>query len=121
MTELFVILTACPPEHADAIATHLVTGQHAACVSALPGAMSTYRWQAPGQAEATVQREAETLLLVKVPQHALDRCLAALQAVHPYDVPELVVLPAERVSAPYLAWAVAMTAGLPDTAQAQSR
>ena len=56
MTELFVILTACPPDHADAIATHLVTGQHAACVSALPGAQSTYRWQAPGQAAAAARR-----------------------------------------------------------------
>lgn len=110
MSELAVILTSCAPAHADAIAAHLIEGQFAACVSALPGAVSTYRWQ--GQ----VQREAETLLLIKVPQRALDACLAALTAVHPYEVPELVVLDAAQVNASYLAWAVAMTSAPPNTA-----
>ena len=99
--QLYVILTACPPENADALATHLIAGQFAACVSALPGALSTYRWQ------GAVQRETETLLLVKVPHAALERCMAAIQAVHPYEVPELVVLPAEQVATSYLAWAQA--------------
>ncbi len=109
MTALFVVLTACPPDHADRLADALIAGQHAACVTALPGARSTYRWQ------GAVQHEVETLLLVKVVAAQLDACLAALETLHPYEVPELVVLPAERVNAAYLAWA---SSGLPDTAQA---
>ncbi len=104
MTTLCVVLTSCPPDRADAIAAHLIDGHFAACVSVVPGAVSTYRWQ--GQ----LQRETEALLLVKVPQPSLERCLAALTAVHPYAVPELVVLAAQDVNASYLAWAMAMTA-----------
>ena len=111
MSGLVVILTSCPPDRADAIATHLVEGRHAACVSALPNAQSTYIWQ------GKLQREVETLLLVKVPREGLDACLAALTAVHPYAVPELLVLPAERVNAGYLAWALGTISGPPDRAQ----
>ncbi len=106
MSELFVILTSCPAAAADGIATHLVEGQFAACVSALPGALSTYRWN------GEVQRDQETLLLIKVPEPALDACIAALEAVHPYEVPEIVALPAARVNASYLAWARQMVPGV---------
>ena len=109
MSELSVILTSCPKADANWLAALLVEGLHAACVSAIPGAQSTYRWK------GEVRRERETLLLIKVPQAALEGCIAALEAAHPYDVPEIVVLPAERVNANYLAWAQASTAGLPDT------
>ena len=112
MSELSVILTACPEANADSLAAYLVEGRFAACVSALPGAQSTYRWQ------DEVRRDAETLLLIKVPHAGLDDCIAALEAIHPYAVPEIVVLPSERVNTSYLAWAVAMTVGQPDTAPA---
>ena len=109
MSELVVILTSCPPDKADGIAAHVVEGRFAACVTALPNARSTYRWQ--GQ----VQQENETLLLVKVPRAGLDACLAALTAVHPYEVPELLVLPVAGVNPSYLAWATASLCDPPST------
>lgn len=96
---LYVILSSCPATAADAIARGLVEQRVAACVSALPGAVSTYRWQ------DSVQCEAETLLLIKVPGERLDACMAALAVLHPYEVPEIVALPADRVAQGYLAWA----------------
>lgn len=100
---LSVILSSCPPDAAERIAAHLVEGRHAACVSVLPNARSTYRWQ--GQ----IQHDTEALLLVKVPTERVTACLEALRQVHPYTVPELVVLAAAQVAESYLAWAVAET------------
>ena len=96
---LYVIVSSCPAHAADAIAQGLVQARVAACVIALPGARSTYRWQ--GQ----VAHEAETMLLIKVPRAQLEACMAALRALHPYEVPEIVALPAAAVDAAYLAWA----------------
>ena len=102
---LDLILSSCPPDQAQAIADALVSRQVAACVSIVPGALSTYRWQ------GAVQHDAESLLLIKVPSEHRAACLAALQQVHPYAVPELVVLSATEVGAAYLAWAREVTAG----------
>lgn len=106
--ELAVVLTACPPHAAEQLAELLVAQRLAACVTALPGGQSTYRWQ------GAIQREPETLLLIKVPRPAVAACVAALEAAHPYEVPEVVVLSAAEVSAAYLAWAFA-ACDLPST------
>jgi periplasmic divalent cation tolerance protein len=101
---LDLILSSCPPEQAQAIADALIERQVAACVSIVPAALSTYRWQ------GAVHHDAESLLLVKVPTELRAACLAALQEVHPYTVPELVVVSAAEVGAGYLAWAREVTA-----------
>lgn len=99
-----VILSSCPPDKAEAIASALVERQVAACVSVLPGAVSTYRWQ------GAVQREAEHLLLIKVPESGLERCVALLTEVHPYEVPEILALPVAHANASYAQWAREMVA-----------
>ncbi len=100
---LSVIISSCPPDQAQRIADALLEQRVAACVSALSGVTSTYRWQ--GQ----LQRDPETLLIIKTPTDQVSACMAALQAVHPYSVPEMVVLAADRVSEAYLQWAIAET------------
>ena len=99
-----IVLTSCPPDRGDAIAAALVEARVAACVSQLRGAVSTYRW------DGAVCHEAETLLLIKTPRDCLDACTAALRGVHPYEVPEIVVLHAADVASSYLAWAQAACA-----------
>lgn len=96
---LEIILSSCPPEHAPAVADGLVGQRVAACVSILPGAVSTYRWK------GEIQRESESLLLIKVPVEKREACVEALRALHPYTVPEIVVLRAQDVAPTYLAWA----------------
>jgi periplasmic divalent cation tolerance protein len=95
-----IILSNCPPERADDIASTLVEERLAACVTALAGARSTYRWQ------GKVEREGETTLLVKTSAATLERCTARLRALHPYECPEIVVLTpdVEASFAPYVAW-----------------
>jgi len=90
--------TVGKPEDASRIARALVERRLAACVNVVPGLTSVYRWK--GQIES----EAESLLVIKTRRERVDELKAALAALHPYEVPELIVLPIEDGHAPYLAW-----------------
>ena len=98
-----VVLSSCPPGDADRLAAALVQARVAACVTILPGALSRYHWQ------GEVVTEAESLLLCKVPAVGVDALTAELQRLHPYSVPEILVLAAESALEAYAAWALAET------------
>lgn len=101
---VLLCLSSCPDEaSARAIAETLVDERLAACVSRLPGVQSSYRW------EGRVQHDAEVLLLIKTTADRLDALTARLQALHPYELPELVAVEATGGLAPYLAWVAAQT------------
>lgn len=92
-------LTTCPDmEVADAIASALVTEQLAACVNILPGARSVYEWQ--GQ----LHRDQELVLLIKSRADRLAALEVRLLELHPYELPELIVVPVLGGLAPYLSW-----------------
>lgn len=96
---VLVCLCACPDEaSAAAIAGALVQERLAACVSRLPAVRSTYRWQ--GQ----VEEAEEVLLLIKTTKDRLDDLIGRVQALHPYELPELIAVEAQGGLAPYLTW-----------------
>ena len=88
---------------APRIATSLVAGGFAACVNVVPGVLSVYRWR------GNLERARESLLVVKTTRSRLSACLARLVAVHPYEVPEALVLTPGTGLAAYLDWIVKMT------------
>lgn len=91
--------TTCPDRGtADLLARHLVERRLAACVTALPGAASTYRWR------GAVEHANECVLLIKTRRAVWVELEAAVQALHPYEVPELVAVPLTAGSKPYLDW-----------------
>jgi periplasmic divalent cation tolerance protein len=100
MRGMRIILSHCPPDKAETLAAALVEERLAACVNALPGVRSIYRWR------GAIEREAETTLLIKTSVPALERCIARLRALHPYAVPEIVVLTPDVAAsfAPYVQW-----------------
>lgn len=101
---VLLCLSSCPDEaSALAIAEALVDERLAACVSRLPAMQSSYRW------EGRVQHDAEVLLLIKTTADRLEALTARLQALHPYELPELVAVEAAGGLAPYLAWVAAQT------------
>ena len=102
---LRVILTNVPPAVADALARALVSEHVAACVNILPGVQSCYFW------EGEVVQDVECTLLIKTDEEVLERCIGRLVELHPYTVPEVVVLNPERVLEGYASWARAATAG----------
>lgn len=94
-----VVLCSCPPAAAERIARGLVE-RGAACVNVVPGLTSFYSW------EGALEREEESLLVIKAAVERLPGLQASLEELHPYELPEWVVLAPdeELTSAAYRAW-----------------
>jgi periplasmic divalent cation tolerance protein len=99
MSEPVVVLSTCETfDDARRIATHLVELRLAACVNILPGTTSVYRWK--DKTECT----SEVTLLIKSNRKLVAEIQREFRTIHPYEVPELVVLSIAGGSGPYLAW-----------------
>jgi periplasmic divalent cation tolerance protein len=105
MAEFLLVLTTVPDEAAgQTIAERLVADRLAACVTVSAAARSRYRW------EGKIVQDEERVVFIKTRRALYDRLEAALKAVHPYKVPEIIALPVERGSKAYLDWLAAETA-----------
>jgi len=69
-----------------------------ACGTLLSGAKSLYRW------EGKIKESSEVIALMKTNQDTMERCMARLQELHPYEVPEIAMLNPEAVSERYADW-----------------
>jgi periplasmic divalent cation tolerance protein len=97
--ETAIVLTTWPVEQdPGAMAVALVEERLAACVNLLPPMESVYRWQ------GTVERAAERQVVIKTTRQAVERLLARLASLHPYEVPEMLVLPVSGGGEAYLRW-----------------
>ena len=100
---LIVVQTTLPDEESAArLARSLVEDSLAACVQA-SAITSTYAW------EGGIERADEVRLDIKTRAARLDALTARLRADHPYDEPELIVLPVAWASEGYGAWVAAET------------
>ena len=93
-----VHLTAPDAETAHRLARLLVDEGLAACVQALPGVRSTYRW------EGQVETADEHLLLVKSTAEKFEAIRARVCAEHPYDTAEVLAVPVVAIDSRYAAW-----------------
>ena len=101
MDELILILTTMPDDtRADELAAALVGEKLAACVNVHGPMMSTYRWK------GAVEREAERQVVIKTTRGRLPALEARLKTLHPYELPEWIVIGAEA-SAAYGQWVIA--------------
>lgn len=99
MIEARIIISTINDQSAgEAIITQLVSEGLIACGNLLPSATSIYRWQ------GKIEREAEILLILKTQVERLSELEERYHRLHPYEVPEFVVLTPENVSKPYLQW-----------------
>ena len=100
VSDQFVIVLTTLPTDSDAekFASQLVEERLVACVSILPAMRSIYRW------DGAIERADERQLLLKTSSTRLAALEARVRALHPYDVPEFVVIPITRGSADYLSW-----------------
>ena len=97
--EVLACLCTCPDEtSARRIATALVEQRLAACVNLVPRLHSVYRWH------DAVEHADEVLLLVKTTRAALPALQARLQALHPYELPELLAVECAGGLPAYLGW-----------------
>lgn len=95
---LIVLTTVSNCADGEALAERIVEAKLAACVQLLPQMTSVYFW------EGKIQKEPEHLLLIKTLPEKYDALEAFIKANHGYTVPEIVAIPAERVSEQYLDW-----------------
>lgn len=93
-----VLTTAASEDQARILAQTLVEERLAACATLVPSVESIYRW------EGKIETARETLLLLKTTAGRLDALQSRLLELHSYQTPELLVLPVESASEPYLAW-----------------
>ncbi len=92
-----VMTTVGSDDEARSLCRSLVEGGLVACAQRVP-IESLYRW------EGELVEDRETLVLLKTRRARSAELMAALQAQHPYDVPEVIELPVTGGWPPYLRW-----------------
>lgn len=92
------LLTAPDLEVAERLVGALVEERVIACGNIIPALISIYRWQ------GAVERSGEVMIIVKTTAAEVPRLLERVPELHPYEVPEVLVLPVEAGYGPYLSW-----------------
>jgi periplasmic divalent cation tolerance protein len=97
--QFVIVLTTLPAEgDAEGFASQLVEERLAACVNVLPAMRSVYRWK------GSVERADERQLVIKTTAERVSALESRLKELHPYEVPEFVVLPIIAGSPAYLSF-----------------
>ena len=103
-TEVVIVWTTFPGDgDPAAFSQTLVSERLAACVTRQGGLQSVYRWR-DGVAAAT-----EYQLTIKTTVDRVVELERRVGELHPYDVPEFLILPVTSGSATYLDWVGAST------------
>ena len=97
---LWVLATTFPDRAAAlAAARQLVAERLAVCAQVGADLVSIYRWR------GELQEEAEVAVALKVRAESYEACAGRLAALHPYEVPQILGWPADRVGDAYGRWA----------------
>lgn len=99
ISDVAIVLTTLDAEaDAAALARTLVEEQLAACVNVLPPMTSVYRWK------GEVEHGREQQLIIKTTVARLAALETRLKTLHPYELPEFLILATAGGSGAYLAW-----------------
>ena len=93
-----VLTTLAADTDAAELARTLVDERLAACVNILPAMTSVYRWQ------GKVEQDHEQQMVIKTASDRVAALEARLRQLHPYELPEFLVLQVSGGSEAYLAW-----------------
>lgn len=106
LSDQFVLILTTFPADGDAqsLARTIVEERLAACVNILPPMTSVYRWQ--GEVEQAEERQ----LVIKTTGTNVDALRDRIKALHPYEVPEFLVLRITAGAPDYLSWLAASAA-----------
>ena len=98
MTPYIQVVTTLPDQAgAEELASHLLEQRLAACVQISP-CSSWYHWQ------GAIEQSHEMVSTIKSRRALFAELCAAIRAIHPYDVPEILASPVIDGSDAYLAW-----------------
>jgi periplasmic divalent cation tolerance protein len=93
-----VLTTTEKKEDAERIATCLVEKRIAACVQIAGPITSIYRWK--GKIESALEWQC----WIKSKEVLFKEIEKTIKSVHPYEVPEIIVVPIVEGSTEYLGW-----------------
>jgi periplasmic divalent cation tolerance protein len=102
-TAVIVLSTFPADQDPRLLATALVEERLVACVNVLPPMTSIYRWA--GKIEVATEHQ----LVMKTTAARLNALKTRIAALHPYDVPEILVFLADGGADAYLEWLAAST------------
>lgn len=83
---------------AERVARALVEENLVACANIFAAGRSLYKWQ------GEIQDETELVMIAKTSEARLQRLIARVKELHPYDTPCIVALAALGGDEDYLAW-----------------
>jgi len=97
-SDVRLLLVTAPADTAPKIAEAALAARTVACANLIPGVASRYVWK------GALESAEETLIVFKTTRERADAAMAAIRAAHPYDVPEILVVPVESALAAYAEW-----------------
>lgn len=107
-TDIVIVLTTIPDRPldngassepvGDVLARALVEEGLAACVNVLPSMISTYRWK------GAIERDVERQVVIKTTRDRVPAIQARLGELHPYALPEFLVVSIAGGGEAYLNW-----------------
>ena len=97
--EYVVVMTTLPADaDGPAFGRALLSERLAACVNLLAPMESVYRW------EGRVEQETERQVIIKTTRDRLNALWDRVRELHPYEVPEFIVLAIADGNEAYLKW-----------------
>ncbi len=97
--DVFIILSNFPGADTARKAVRLLVEERLiACGNLLPGVESIYEWK------GAMETATEVTVIAKTTAGRADEAMARLRALHPYDVPEILLLPVTTGWPDYLKW-----------------
>src|SRR5215831_9202005 len=102
MNDVVLVLSTAPAapgdDTAEQIARTVIDERLAACVNIHAPMASIYRWK------GAIERDSERQLVIKTTSDLVPALEKRLRELHPYELPEFIVMAASGGSAVYLEW-----------------
>jgi len=93
-----ILTTFADEAAAESVVRSLLEERLIACGTLIPGARSLYHWK------GVIEDSSEVQVLLKTSGEQASLCMARLEQLHPYEVPEIMELEPNAVSVPYAQW-----------------
>jgi len=102
MSDVVLVFSTAPAapgdDTAEQLARTLIDERLAACVNIHAPMVSIYRWK------GSVERDSERQLVIKTTRGLVPALEKRLRELHPYEVPEFIVIAVSGGSEKYLGW-----------------
>lgn len=100
---IVVIIVTSPVSSSKKIIDELVKKKLVACVNEIKNILSTYWW------ENKICKDKESLLIMKTKKVLVDKVIQEIKKLHPYKIPEIIIIPVVKGNKDYLQWVNSVT------------